>query len=426
MRVLVVGSGAREHAIAWKLRQSPKLTVLFVTPGNAGTASIAENLPVQASDITGICDVAKEHRIDLVIVGPEIPLALGLVDRLTELDIAAFGPTQAASRIESSKAFSKQLLFDNGIPTAAAATFTSRVEARDHVERTTAPMVVKADGLAAGKGVFICESREDALEAIEQMMGNEAIFGASGSTVIVDEFLRGREVSAHAFSDGKTVAPMPFACDYKRAKDGDEGLNTGGIGAFSPALWLDESHESFIHQHITEAVIGAMADLGTPYAGALYPGIIVTDDGPKVLEFNCRIGDPEAQVLLPRLKSDFLEICLAVAERRLADAEIEWDTDAYVGVVMTSGGYPGKYETGFEIAGLNSLEDGVEVFHAGTTLRDDGTIVTSGGRVLTIVAQAASITAARAKAYRNVQRIHFSKAFYRKDIAAPAQDARVD
>ncbi|MCH8814016.1 MAG: phosphoribosylamine--glycine ligase [Chloroflexi bacterium] len=426
MKVLVVGSGAREHAIAWKLRQSPRLTGLFIAPGNAGTAAIAENLPVKASDIDGICDAAKQRSIDLVVVGPEDPLARGLVDRLVDLGIAAFGPTQSAARIESSKAFSKELLFANDIPTAAAETFTSRIDARNYVEKKSGPMVVKADGLAAGKGVFMCESREDALRAIDRMMGDEAIFGASGSTVIIEEHLSGREVSAHAFCDGKTVAPMPFSCDYKRARDGDQGLNTGGMGAYSPALWLDEADETFIHKNITEAAIKAMADAGTPYSGVLYPGLMVTDEGPKVIEFNCRLGDPEAQVLLPRLKSDLLEICWAAANQKLAEAEIEWSADACVGVVMASGGYPEDYETGFEIAGLGSLEEEVMVFHAGTALGEAGRIVTNGGRVLTVVAKAASLQAARAKAYSNVRRIHFSKVHYRKDIAAPAQDARVD
>jgi phosphoribosylamine--glycine ligase len=426
VKVLVVGSGAREHVIAWKLRQSPRLTDLFVAPGNAGSAAIAENLPTKASDIDGICEAAKQHSIDLVVVGPEDPLARGLVDRLVEIGIAAFGPTQSAARIESSKAFSKELLFANGIPTAAAKTFTSRVDARNYVEDKSGPIVVKADGLAAGKGVFMCESREDALRAIDRMMGDEAVFGASGSTVIIEERLSGREVSAHAFCDGKTVAPMPFSCDYKRARDGDNGLNTGGMGAYSPALWLDEAHETFINQHITEAAVNAMAAAETPYSGVLYPGLMVTDEGPKVIEFNCRLGDPEAQVLLPRLKSDLLEIFWAAANQKLSEAEIEWSTDECVGVVMASGGYPESYETGFEIAGLSSLEAGVMVFHAGTALGDGGEVVTNGGRVLTVVARAPSLQEARAKAYKNVQRIHFSKAHYRKDIAAPAQNARVD
>lgn len=426
MNVLVVGSGAREHTICWKLRQSARLDELFVAPGNAGTAAIATNLDIKASDVDGLCAAAKEHRIDLVIVGPEAPLAAGLVDRLAAIGITAFGPTQAAARIESSKAFAKELLQRYGIPTASSATFSSRVDARNYVERTSGNVVVKADGLAAGKGVFVCESREEALRAVDVMMGEEAIFGEAGATVIVEERLSGREVSAHAFCDGKTVAPMPFSCDYKRARDGDDGPNTGGMGAYSPALWLDEADESFISQQITEAAVNAMAEDGAPYTGALYPGVMVTEDGPKVLEFNCRFGDPETQVLLPRLKSDLLEICWAAANGKLSEAEIEWSTDACVGVVMASGGYPDDYDTGFDIAGLGTMEDGALVFHAGTALRDDGTVVTSGGRVLTVVATAPTLQEARGKAYRNVKRIHFTKAQYRTDIAAPSQDARVD
>ena len=426
MKVLVVGSGAREHAICWKLRQSPRLDELFAAPGNAGTAAIATNLDMKASDLDGVCAAAKEHRIDLVIVGPEAPLAEGLADRLRANDIAVFGPSQSAARIESSKAFSKDLLERYGIPTAASRTFSSRVEARNYIEARSGDMVVKADGLAAGKGVFMCESREDALRAVDLMMGEEAIFGASGATVVIEEWLKGREVSAHAFCDGKSVAPMPFSCDYKRARDRDEGQNTGGMGAYSPALWLDEADESFISQHITEAAVNAMAAEGAPYAGALYPGVMVTEDGPKVLEFNCRFGDPETQVLLPRLKSDLLEICWAAANGKLSEAEIEWSTDACVGVVIASGGYPDGYDTGFDIAGLGSMEEGAMVFHAGTALRDDGAVVTNGGRVLTVVATAPTLQEARGKAYRNVKLIHFTKAHYRTDIAAPAQDARVD
>ncbi len=426
MNVLVVGSGAREHALAWKLRRSSKLTDLFLAPGNAGTAALAQNLPLKAPDIEGLCRAAIDHHIDLVIVGPEDPLARGLVDRLSVQGIAAFGPSQAAARIESSKAFAKELMGRHGVPTGRAITFTSRIEACNYVESLSVPIVVKADGLAAGKGVFVCDSSEEALRAIDLMMGDQALLGEAGRTVLIEERLSGRELSAHAFSDGRTVAPMPFACDYKRIDDSDEGPNTGGMGAYSPPLWLDEALEPFIHESITEAAVRAMMDEGIPYRGVLYPGLMITNDGPKVLEFNCRFGDPEAQVLLPRLKSDLLDICWAVANNQLADADIEWSTEACVGVVIASGGYPEQYETGFSVAGLNSVEPDVLVFHAGTTLGDGGAVLTSGGRVLTVVATAATLPEARAKAYRNVQRIHFSRAHYRNDIAAPAQDARVE
>ncbi len=426
MNVLLVGSGAREHAMAWKLRQSPRLTDLFVAPGNAGTAAIATNLDVPASDVEGLVAAAKKLRIDLVIVGPEDPLSRGLVDRLAVEGIPAFGPSQSAARIESSKAFSKELMLNHGIPTASSRTFDNPNDARDYIESlATERVVVKADGLTAGKGVYVCDTHEEALKAVDLMM-SDAIFGASGSTVLIEERLTGREVSGMAFTDGVTVAPMPFSCDYKRARDGDEGPNTGGMGAYSPPMWLDEALEPVIHETITEAAVAAMAEEGAPYRGILYPGLMVTSDGPKVIEFNCRFGDPEAEVLLPRLKSDLLEICWAVANNRLTDAEIEWSTDAAVGVMMASGGYPDDYTTGHDIAGLNSMEDGVLVFHAGTKLGENGEVLTNGGRVLIVVATASSLLEARAKVYRNVQRIHFSKAHYRRDIAAPAQDARVD
>ncbi len=426
MNVLLLGAGAREHALAWKLRQSPRLTDLLAAPGNAGTAAIARNLPLDPSDIEAVARSASEHRVDLVIVGPETPLAGGVVDQLSVRGIAVFGPSQAAARIESSKAFSKDLMARHGIPTAAFETFSNRIDARTYVESLTGPVVVKADGLAAGKGVFVCDTTEEALAAVDRMLGAEAAFGDAGRTIVIEERLSGREVSAHAFTDGITVAPMPFSCDYKRAFDANEGPNTGGMGAYSPPLWLDEALEPLIHERITERAVRAMMDEGAPYRGVLYPGLMVTADGPRVLEFNCRFGDPETQVLMPRLKSDLLEICWAVVNNRLSEADIEWSTDACVGVVMASGGYPDSYAVGNEIAGLNSVEPGVLVFHAGTRLSDDGAVVTSGGRVLTVVASAPTLSGARAAAYRNVQRIHFTRAHYRRDIAAPAQDARVD
>jgi len=426
VNVLVVGSGGREHALAWKIRQSPKLTDLFVAPGNGGTAAIARNLSLDLTDLDAVCVVASDHRIDLVIAGQEGPIAAGLVDRLAVRGIAAFGPSRDAARIESSKAFAKDIMQRHGIPTAASETFSGHSAARDYVESRARPLVVKADGLAAGKGVFVCDTTEEALRALDLMLGDERIFGEAGSTVIIEERLTGREISAHAFTDGVTVAPMPFSCDYKRAHDGDEGPNTGGMGAYSPPLWLNEPLEPLIHETITEAAVQAMREEGSPYRGVLYPGLMITSEGPRVLEFNCRFGDPETQVLLPRLKSDLLDICWAVVSNRLSEAEIEWSTDACIGVVVASGGYPGEYRTGFAIAGLNSVEPGVLVFHAGTTRDEDGTVRTSGGRVLSVVASAPSLQEARAIAYRNVQRIHFTRAEYRKDIAAPAQDARVD
>ena len=425
MNVLLVGSGAREHVLAWKLRQSPKLTDLFIAPGNAGTAALGANLPLKASDVEGLTRAAKENRCELVLVGPEDPLARGLVDRLAVEGIAAFGPSQSAARIESSKAFAKALMERHGIPTARTAVFTNRTDARNHIQGLEKPPVVKADGLAGGKGAFICDTKDEALRAIDMMMGEQAIFGAAGRTVVIEERLSGREVSAHAFSDGRTTLPMPYSCDYKRALDGDEGANTGGMGAYSPPAWLDAETARAIDERITTAAVNAMMDDETPYRGVLYPGIMVTPDGPKVLEYNCRLGDPEAQVLLPRLKTDLLEICLAVANNRLQEMRVEWLEQACVAVVLASGGYPEEYQTGFPISGLAQLEPDAMVFHAGTALAKDGSVVTSGGRVLTVAALGDTLVEARAKAYRNVQRIHFSLRHYRRDIAAPAQEARV-
>ncbi|HZP26730.1 MAG TPA: phosphoribosylamine--glycine ligase [Dehalococcoidia bacterium] len=425
MNVLILGSGGREHAIAWKLRQSAKLTDLWVAPGNAGTAALARNLDLSANDADGIIAACREHRIDLVVVGPEQPLAEGLVDRLAAEGIAAFGPSREAARIESSKAFAKDLLLASDIPTAASATFTSLTAARDYVIGLAQPPVVKADGLAGGKGAFVCDSKDEALKALSQMM-EERVFGEAGGTVVIEERLSGREVSAHAFTDGVTVRPMPFACDYKRVYDGDQGPNTGGMGAYSPPLWLDEAAEPLIHETITEATVRALAERGSRFRGVLYPGLMMTESGPKVLEFNARFGDPETQVLLPRLKSDLLDILWAAANDRLDEVDIDWSTDACVAVVMASGGYPDDYPTGKPIAGLATVEPDVMVFHAGTAQSEDDGVVTTGGRVLSVVAMAPTLAEARARAYANVQRIHFSRAHYRKDIAAPAQDARVE
>jgi phosphoribosylamine--glycine ligase len=426
VNVLLVGSGAREHALAWKLRQSPKLTDLFIAPGNAGTAALGANLDIEAADVDSLVAAARERRCRLAVVGPEDPLARGLVDRLQTAGIAAFGPTRSAARIESSKAFAKALMERHGIPTARTAVFDRHIDARNYVETLAEAPVVKADGLAAGKGAVVCETVAEALATIERMMGDEALFGEAGRTVVIEERLSGREVSAHAFSDGRTVAPMPYSCDYKRALDGDEGPNTGGMGAYSPPGWLDGPTAQRIEVDVTRAAVAAMMADETPYTGVLYPGIMVTEDGPRVLEFNCRFGDPEAQVLLPRLESDLLEVCLATAEGRLHEVDVRWSERACVAVVLASGGYPDDYRTGFEISGLARVEDEAMVFHAGTALGEGGSVVTAGGRVLTVAALGDTLTEARAAAYRGVQRIHFSRCHYRRDIAAPAQEARVE
>ena len=425
MNVLVVGSGAREHALAWKLRQSKLLTDLFIAPGNAGTSTIGKNLDVSAGDLEGICTSARDHQTDLVVVGPELPLSLGLVDRLAAEGIAAFGPTQAAACLESSKAYARRVMERCGVPHAPGASFTSYQAAREYVLGLPQLPVIKTDGLAGGKGAVVCQSKEEALHALSQMMEEKA-FGEAGRTVIVESRLEGREVSAHAFSDGDTVRPLPLACDYKRVADGGSGANTGGMGAYSPPSWLDEATERFIHQSISESTVHALREEGVPFRGLIYPGLMVTSDGPKVLEFNVRFGDPETQVLLPRLKSDLLDILWAVANGNLDEVDIDWSADPCVGVVLASGGYPDEYQTGFPIVGLGSMEPDVLVFHGGTRMDEAGALVTAGGRVLTVVATAPTLPEARAKVYRNVQRLHFSRIHYRKDVAAPSEHARVE
>jgi phosphoribosylamine--glycine ligase len=415
VKVLIVGSGAREHTIAWKLRQSPLLGRLFVAPGNAGTAAIADNLPVAANDIEGMTAAAREQRVDLVVVGPEDPLARGLVDRLSVAGITAFGPSRTAAEIESSKVFSKGLMQRHGVPTAAFGAFDSFDEAAAFVRTHQGPLVVKADGLAAGKGVIVTSSAEEALASLEDMMSRGA-FGEAGRRVVVEERLQGPEVTAHAFTDGRAVVSMPLSCDHKPVFDGDQGPNTGGMGAYSPPAWLDRSTEEWIHHHVTQATVDAMLEEGRPYRGVLYPGLLVTAEGPQVLEYNCRFGDPETQVILPRLKTDLLEILQAVANNRLEGTVVEWSEEACVGVVLASGGYPGSYDTGFPIEGLDEVDRDVQVFHAGTKRRDDGALVTAGGRVLTVVATGATLVEAREKAYRNVERIRFQGVHYRRDI----------
>jgi phosphoribosylamine--glycine ligase len=422
VNVLVIGSGAREHAIAWKLRQSARLNDLFCAPGNPGTAEAADNLAIADSDFDGIVAACKDHRVDLVVVGNEDPLAAGIVDRLAVEGIAAFGPTRAAAEIESSKAFAKELMARHGIPTAPFAVFEDAAAARDHVWSQLGPFVVKADGLARGKGTFVTRNAEQAVEAIDAIMV-QRIFEASGDRVVIEQRFSGPEVSAMAFTDGKTVAHLPFSCDHKPIFDGDEGPNTGGMGAYSPAVWLDEATADTIRRDVTEAALRAMAEEGRPYQGVLYPGIMVTEHGPIVIEFNCRLGDPEAEVLLPRLESDLLEICWAAVNNRLDEVELRWSNEACVAVVLASGGYPGAYATGLPIEGLVDLDPDVQAFHAGTKRADDGSLATGGGRVLTLSARGATMEEARAKAYRNVERIRFEGVHYRRDIGAPKAQA---
>jgi phosphoribosylamine--glycine ligase len=415
LRVLIVGSGAREHALAWKLRQSPRLDTLYVTPGNAGTAEIAENLSVKANDIDELVRTAQEQRIDLVVVGPEDPLTLGLVDRLEAAGIAAFGPNQAAAQIEASKVFAKELMTRHGIPTAEYGVFSSILEAGEYVAEHKEPLVVKADGLAAGKGAILTRDSAEAFEVADALL-TDHVFGDAGARIVIEERLTGRETSAQAFTDGKTVVSMPLSCDHKAVNDFDEGPNTGGMGAYSPPGWVSKDQAEWIHEHISVATVRAMAEEGRPYRGVLYPGLLVTEQGPNVLEYNCRFGDPETQAVLPRLKSDLLEILLAVANGRLAEVDVEWREEACVGVVLASGGYPAKYEKGFAIEGLDEVDPDVTVFHAGTKRGEDGRLLTNGGRVLTVSALGATLEEARRKAYANVERIRWPGVHYRADV----------
>lgn len=416
MKLMVIGGGAREHALVWKLSQSKKVKEIFVAPGNAGTAQIAENLDLSATDLDGICSAAKDNRIDLVVVGPEAPLAAGIVDKLQALGIPAFGPTKEAALIESSKVFAKRLMQKYGIPCAKDAVFTSFKEAQAYLKKQPIPVVIKADGLAAGKGAIVAQSMEEALKALSDIM-EKRIFGDAGNQVLVEECLVGRETSLLAFTDGKTVVPMVPARDYKRAYDHDQGPNTGGMGCYSPSKFLGSELRDKAIRTIVEPVVKAMAKEGRPYKGVLYTGLMLTSDGPKVLEFNARFGDPETQVQLPLLTSDLVDIMLAVINGNLSKAKVEWSGDACVGVVMASGGYPGSYSQGFPIAGLDQVEPDIVIFHAGTKVVD-GKVVTAGGRVLTVVATGETIAQAREKVYRNLPRIYFDNVHYRKDIAA--------
>ena len=417
MKILVIGSGAREHALTWKISQSKKVSQIYVAPGNAGTAAIARNLPIKPTNIAALSDAVQEFNIDLTMVGSEAPLAAGIVDLFEQKRLPIVGPTKNAAQIESSKVFAKELMQEFKIPTARGEIFSSYAEARKYIESQKTPLVIKADGLAAGKGVIIASSREEAIKALTDMMETK-IFGAAGDRVVIEECLIGKEVSLLAFTDGKTVVPMVPACDYKRAYDNDLGPNTGGMGSYSPPGFFDAGLSTQVKQTIIETTVAALAKKGTPYKGVLYTGLMLTDEGPKVLEFNARFGDPETQVILPRLKSDLVDIFSAIADNKLSDINVEWDNKPCVGVVMASGGYPGNYLTGFPISGLDAVNDEIIIFHAGTKKDNNSKIVTDGGRVLTVVTTGNTIGEARETIYRNMPLIKFNECYYRKDIAA--------
>jgi phosphoribosylamine--glycine ligase len=414
LKVLVVGGGAREHTLVWKLSQSPAVAQIFTAPGNAGTGLIAENVGLKPTDVEALARFASEESIDLTVVGPEAPLADGIVDLFQGRQIPIFGPSKGAAEIESSKVFSKELMQRYGIPTARSQTFTSAMEAKDYVKIQPSPIVIKADGLAAGKGAIVAGSTEEALEALSEVMENR-VFGNAGDRVLVEECLTGKEVSLLALTDGKTVVPMMPACDYKRVGDGDEGPNTGGMGSYCPPGFFGGDMIQEVKETILEPTVRALAEEGRRYKGVLYAGLMITDEGPKVIEFNARFGDPETQAILPLLRSDLSELMIAVVEERLDAVDIEWSDGACVGVVLASGGYPGKYETGLPIAGLDAVDEDIVVFHAGTKYVD-GSILTDGGRVLTVVGTGKDIADARERVYANIYRISFEGCHYRGDI----------
>jgi phosphoribosylamine--glycine ligase len=389
---------------------------VFAAPGNAGTAAIAENLNLRPTDIEGLGKAAKEKGIDLVVVGPEAPLASGIVGFFDKLGIPIFGPTKAATQIESSKGFARNLMEKYGIPCPKGATFSSYSEAREYLRKQHPPVVIKADGLAAGKGVIIAGSLAEAHKALGDIM-EAKIFGSAGDRVVIDEYLSGREVSLIAFTDGKAVSPMVPACDYKKIGDNDQGPNTGGMGSYSPPGFFSAGMTKKVTRDILLPTVKAMAKEGLPYKGVLYAGLMIVDGEPVVLEFNARFGDPETQVILPLLKTDLVDILMAVVQGNLDRVKIEWSSEVCVGVVAASGGYPGSYKTGFPIQGIDSVDKDVLVFHAGTKLGNDGIIYTDGGRVLTVVGVGQDMAEAREKVYRNIPNIYFEGCHYRKDIA---------
>ncbi len=420
MRVLLVGSGGREHALAWKLRQSPRLGHLYWAPGNGGAGADDEVVPVKAEDVAGLVAFARDHAVALIVAGPEVPLAMGLTDAAAAAGIPCFGPTRAAARLESSKVFSKQFCDRQRIPQAPYTVWTDAKAASDYLRKYGGPfpLVLKADGLAAGKGVLICQNREEALEGAQRILALKE-FGAAGDTMVAEAFLPGEEASLLVFCDGERAVPMPPARDFKRASDGDQGPNTGGMGAYCPATLMSEDLIDAAMGSVIRPTLAGMALEGSPFRGVLYAGLMLTGEGPKVLEFNCRFGDPETQVVLPRLDGDLVEICMACAQGRLDAGSVAWKKEAAVTVVLASGGYPGAYQTGKAITGLDEAGalPGVTVFHAGTK-RQGGTAVTSGGRVLDVTVTGPTREEARARAYEAVAQIHFDGMHYRKDIAA--------
>lgn len=423
MKVLIVGSGGREHAIAWSVAKSSKVDKIYCAPGNAGIAEFAECVNIKAMEFDKLVAFAKENAIDLTIIGMDDPLVGGVVDAFESEGLRVFGPRKNAAIIEGSKAFSKDLMKKYKIPTAAYENFTDPDEAIKYLETAKMPIVLKADGLALGKGVLICNTLEEAKEGVKTLMLDKQ-FGDAGNEIVIEEFMTGREVSVLAFCDGKTIKCMTSAQDHKRAKDGDQGLNTGGMGTFSPSPFYNDEVEAFCEKYVYQSTIDAMASEGRPFTGILFTGLMITEDGPKVLEYNARFGDPEAQVVLPRMKNDIIDVMEACIDGKLSDVELEFEDNAAVCVVLASDGYPEKYDKGFEIKGLDTFKDkdGYYVFHAGTKF-DGDKIVTNGGRVLGVVAKGENLKAARANAYKATEWIDFANKYKRNDIGKAIDEA---
>jgi len=416
VKVLVIGSGGREHALCWALAASPLVDGLFCAPGNGGIREVATCLPVDVLDFDGIVAACRQHAVDFVVVGPEAPLVAGLVDRLTAEGIRAFGPNASAARLEGSKAFTKEICTRFGIPTAASGTFSEAGPAKDFVRAHGAPIVVKADGLAAGKGVIIAMTVDEALTAVDDILGGQ--FGAAGAQVVIEEFLEGEEISFFALCDGRTALELVSAQDHKRVFDGDQGPNTGGMGAYSPAPALTPALQAEVMERIIAPTMAGMAEIGAPFTGILFAGLMLTKDGPKLLEYNTRFGDPECEVLMLRLKSDLLPALIAACDGQLADFTLRWRDDFAMCVVMAANGYPGAVEKGSVIGNLEAANavEGVKVFHAGTRAEADGRITAQGGRVLGVSAIAGSVAEARDRAYRAVDLIDWPGGFCRRDI----------
>lgn len=415
MKILVVGSGAREHAICWKLKQSSKISKIYCAPGNAGISQIAECVDIKADSLNELVDFAASKNIDLTVIGPEGPLVSGIADMLTEKNIMVFGPCKKGAKLEGSKSYSKDFMKKYNIPSAKYEVYTDSVTATEGLEKFNAPIVVKADGLAAGKGVLICQTKKEAEEAINCII-NDKQFGDAGNTIVIEEFLEGTEASLLCFVDGRSIIPMESARDYKKAYDGDLGLNTGGMGGFSTNTIYTDELKKYIDENILKTTLDGLNKENIDFKGVLFIGLMVKNNEAKVLEYNTRFGDPETEVVLPRLKSDLVDVMLKCIDGNLTKEDLQWKNERCVTVVLASGGYPESYEKNKEITGLNNVDDDIVIFHGGTRLKD-GKTLTDGGRVLAVTAMGETLKEAREKVYRNIPKIHFDKMEFRKDIA---------